>query len=59
MKKGILTIADICNEEGNMYKLNEMSEIYNLHINFMEYYSLISAIPMNCNHLIKNSQNKP
>ena len=42
---GIIFIKDICGDNGNILSLDQLSNKYRMHFNFLEYLSLTRAIP--------------
>ena len=44
-EKGIKNISDILDDDDKFISLNVLKNKYNLHCNFLDYYSLIYAIP--------------
>ena len=45
MERSILTVADTTKDNGSLYKYDELMNMYRLQIRFMDYVSLIEAIP--------------
>ena len=56
--KGILTVADICNDNGTILSREALCNKYGIDIQFLEYMSVISAIPVLWKELMKNSVNR-
>ncbi len=55
--KGVLTISDVTTLNGNMLSQEEFCNKFNIYVNFLEYLSLISAIPKQWRNLIRNVPN--
>ena len=47
-------MSDILNDMGDFLGTDELQNKFNLHINFLEYYSLRSAIPGKWKHKIRS-----
>ncbi len=63
-ENGIFFINDLISDNNRFYSYDELKREYNVNVNFLEYYSIISAIPnrwktliVNCNKL-PNIENK-
>ena len=44
-KKGVVSIKDLLNNDGNFLTFKEFSDKYGCQTNFLRYYQIISAIP--------------
>jgi hypothetical protein len=55
--KGINFIQDLLNEQGLLAKKEQLENKYNLTIKFLEYQSLIAALPVSWKIMLKNSNN--
>ena len=54
-KKGIISIKDLLNENGNFLTFDEFSLKYSCKTNFLQYYQVISAIPKHLSITAKQS----
>ena len=44
-EKGICFVEDLLDENGNFLSLDDLQVKYNIHLNFLQYFQLIAAIP--------------
>ena len=55
--KGIINIADICSHTGHILPHDVIANKFGLNIDFLHYRSMVSAIPMEWKHTIRNTTN--
>ena len=48
--KNVLFVQDFLNNEGNYLSPQQFSDKYNIKVNFLQYYQIISAIPANLSY---------
>ena len=56
IRNGIFFINDLFTENGNFLSLEHLRNMYQVNVNFVEYYSLIDAIPLDWRRLIRNQK---
>ena len=55
LKKGIYFINDLLKNDGRFMSFAEFRNQYQLEVNFVDYYSVIEAVPLHWKRLCRNS----